>query len=215
MGAHTSPRGIVRYVGVVSLAVAAAVPWATSAQAELFDFTETGQFGPNESIGLAPGTQTPFADATSYSFTGQFNTSTTNFMAGSPFEPGFVAYSPTWLNLTVGGKTYSVEPYSAPPPAFTGGNLSGPAGFTVAIYDYTTPFGNTHGGTTETPGNTPNQNHISIGLLQDPPADGAGIMQDWLGSSPTFTSNNLVSTTFTGAYGVGYGSGGRVCRCVS
>jgi hypothetical protein len=194
------------------LAVATTTAWAGGAKAEIFDVTETGQFGPNESLGLAGGTQTPFANATSYSFTGQFDTNTTNFMAGSPFEPGFVAYAPTWLNLTVGGKTYSVEPYSAsaPPPPFTGGNgsLSGPAGLTIAIYDYTTPFGNP--GTTETPGNTPNKHHISIGLLQDPPADGAGIMQDWLGSSPTFTSNHLVSTTFVGAYGVGYGSG--VCN---
>jgi hypothetical protein len=94
-----------------------------------------------------------------------FDTSSPNLVASKPW-PGFVAYEPTSLTLTVGGNTYQVQPYNA-----VQSSTGGPNGLAVAIFDYTTPFGNPAG---ETPGTTPYGNHVSVGLIQDPFHDGAG-----------------------------------------
>ena len=69
------------------------------------------------------------------------------------------------------------------------------AGVSVAIFDATTPFG--------PPG------HYAVGLIQNPLADGAGIVADYLGATPAFTlaSGGVVPTTFTGYVGVGVSSG--------
>ena len=68
---------------------------------------------------------------------------------------------------------------------------------TVAIFDDTTPFGIDPTGV----------NHYAVGLLQDPLADGAGFIGDWLTASPTFSAAHLAPTEFTDYVGVGYGSG--------
>jgi hypothetical protein len=65
------------------------------------------------------------------------------------------------------------------------------AGVTVAIFDRNS----------FTPG------RYAIGILQQPPQDGAGIIGDFSGASPDFTASSLTSTVFTGYNGVGYGSG--------
>jgi hypothetical protein len=66
------------------------------------------------------------------------------------------------------------------------------AGVTVAIFDQNS----------FTPG------RYAVGILQQPPQDGAGIIGDFSGASPAFTVSTLTSTTtFTGYNGVGYGSG--------
>src|SRR6202008_3515616 len=46
-----------------------------------------------------------------------------------------------------------------------------------------------------------------IGILQQPPLDGAGIVADFSGAMPAFTANAVTATTFTGYNGVGFGSG--------
>jgi hypothetical protein len=65
------------------------------------------------------------------------------------------------------------------------------AGVTVAIFDQNS----------FTPG------RYAIGILQQPPQDGAGIIGDFTGASSGFTASALTSTVFTGYAGVGYGSG--------
>ncbi len=49
--------------------------------------------------------------------------------------------------------------------------------------------------------------HYAVGILQEPPRDGAGIIGDFLGASPNFTGAANTPTVFTGYFGVGYGSG--------
>ena len=51
--------------------------------------------------------------------------------------------------------------------------------------------------------------HVGAGFLANPMDDGAGIIADFLASSPTFTLPNLVSANYTAAnyFGVGFGSG--------
>jgi PEP-CTERM motif len=96
--------------------------------------------------------------------------------------PGlFNSYTPQSITLSVGGKTYSV--------ATNAQNAA--QGFTVAIFE-TGAFG-----------------HVGAGFLANPPADGAGIIGDFLASSPTFTLPNLVSASYTAAnyFGVGVASG--------
>jgi len=95
---------------------------------------------------------------------------------------GFVAYSPLLVTLTVGGSTYNVATYNQDPVR----------GITVAVFDQSTPYG---------PG------HYAVGFLQNPVADGAGFIGDWLSASPNFSATHLVTTTFTNYVGVGYGSG--------
>jgi hypothetical protein len=196
-----------RRAGVASLvAVAAATGWAGRADAEGFRLTLTGEFWQGESLGPANGTLTPFSTATPFTFTALFNTSSPNLVANKPW-PGFVAYEPTSLTLSVGGNIYQVEPYNAVQSA-----TGGPNGLSVAIFDYTTPFGNPAG---ETPGTTPNGFHVSVGLLQDPFHDGAGFTPDFLGSTPdiNIAATGLQPATWTGSYGVGFGPGVCLSAC--
>jgi hypothetical protein len=96
--------------------------------------------------------------------------------------PGFFnAYVPQSITLSVGGTTYSVATISQ----------SALQGFTVAIFE-TGAFG-----------------HVGAGFLANPPADGAGIIGDFLASSPTITLPDLVSANYTAAnyFGVGVASG--------
>ena len=101
--------------------------------------------------------------------------------------PGFVAYSPTSATLTLGRDTFN----------FATSDQSLTQGVSVSIFDDTTPFGLDPTG----------KNHYAVGLLQNPLADGAGFIGDWLSASPTFSATSLVPTTFTNYQGVGYGSG--------
>jgi hypothetical protein len=116
----------------------------------------------------------------SFTLTALFDTSNVVFSL-----PGFNAYAPTAITLTVGGQSYSVETYGQSPTA----------GLTVAIFDSTGMFG--------PPG------HVGAGFIANPAADGAGIVGDWYASSPSFTLPTLVSASYTTAnyFGVGFGSG--------
>ncbi len=106
-----------------------------------------------------------------------------NLVAPLPF-PGFVAYAPSLVELTLGGRTDTVQPFGA----------ASPPGVSVAIFDAGTPFD---------PG------RYGVGLIQDPPADGAGFVADHRGASPAFAlaAGGVVPTTFTGYAGVGVSSG--------
>jgi hypothetical protein len=219
MGKNASRGGTARGAGLLYLVVAAAATWATSAKANTFDVTLSGEFwntgadntpASGESLILPDGTLSPFTTATPFTFNAVFDTNSPNLVATKPW-PGFVAYQPSSLTLAFGGSTYQVETYNA-----THSATAGPSGLAVSIFDYTTPFGNP--GTTQPPANTPpnpitgTHNHLSIGFIQDPFHDGAGVVGDWLGSTDCstascWTSTALVTTTFTGAYGVGFGSG--------
>jgi len=99
--------------------------------------------------------------------------------------PGFNAYAPEWINLTVGGQTFTVQ-------TFTQNSTSG---LTVALFDNTNTVG--------VPG------HVGAGFLANPPADGAGIVGDWTGSLPDFPVSNLAKAVWPtlNYFGVGFGSG--------
>jgi len=55
--------------------------------------------------------------------------------------------------------------------------------------------------------NTFTPGRYGVGILQQPPQDGAGIIGDFAGATPDFTGAVSTATVFTGYYGVGYGSG--------
>ncbi len=207
MNTYSGCGGKVRRLCALALAIAAmTIGWTAKANAEQFDLTLTGEFWQPESLGPTGGTLTPFNTATPFSFNAVFDSSTTNLVAGKPW-PGFVAYQPTSLTLTVAGNTYQVQTYNA---------ATRPNGLAVAIFDYTTPFGKPGTGPgAETPGTTPNGYHPGIGLIQDPFHDGAGFTSDFLGSTPTLhiATNGLKPVTFTGSYAIGFGSGVCLSGC--
>ena len=130
------------------------------------------------------GTTTPLAGSSTFTITAFFTTASPNLVAPVGM-PGFVAYTPTSVSFTMGGRTYAMQPFDA----------AHPAGVSVAIFDGTTPFG--------PPG------HYAAGLIQNPLIDGAGIVPDYTGATPAFTlaSGGVVPTTFTGYFGVGVQGG--------
>ncbi|MDQ6925030.1 MAG: PEP-CTERM sorting domain-containing protein [Candidatus Eremiobacteraeota bacterium] len=130
------------------------------------------------------GTTTPLAASSPFTIEAFFHTASPN-LAAPVGIPGFVAYAPTSVTLTLGGRTYAVQPYDA----------ALGLGASVAVFDGTTPFGP--------------PSHYGVGLIQDPVADGAGIVADYVGATPAFTlgASGVVPTTFTGYFGVGVQSG--------
>ena len=158
--------------------LAAAAP---AASAKPFELVYTGTFNSSDALNAQGAATDPFTGTTPFIVTALFDTSSPN-LAGPVGVPGFVDYSPISATLTVGRDTYNFATYDQNPSA----------GITVAVYDDTTPFG---------PG------HYAVGLLQNPLADGAGFIGDFLSASPTFSAANLTPTTFIDYQGVGYGSG--------
>ena len=161
--------------------VAATALFAPAASAQKFDFTYTGTFSAADALNAQGAALDPFTSTTPFLINAVFDESSAN-LAAPVGVPGFVAYSPISATLTVGRDVYNLETY----------NQSPTQGISVAIFDDTTPFG---------PG------HYAVGLLQNPLADGAGIIGDFATASPTFSATHLVPTTFEGYTGVGYGSG--------
>jgi PEP-CTERM motif len=142
----------------------------------------------NSQNALNPASQanpTFFTGATAFTIRAWFDTDSPNLAPPSPPAPppfaGFRAYSPSLATIEVGGQTYTIENFTTNPTA----------GLTVAIFD----------NNSFTPG------RYGIGILQQPPLDGAGIVADFSGASPAFTANAVTATTFTGYNGVGFGSG--------
>jgi hypothetical protein len=107
-----------------------------------------------------------------------------------------VDYAPSSVTLTVGGSTYSVATYN---PSI---HMTRGPGLTVAIFDDTTVF-------SPPPPPLSPFSHFAAGFIQNPLADGAGIVGDWTDLSPGYTIPNLVTTTYPTSdfYGVGFSSG--------
>lgn len=168
------------------LAGAIALTLASSgAQAASFELIYNGAFNNQDALNLASqSTPSFFTAETAFTIRAFFDTSSPNLAPPVPNSPfvGFRAYAPTLATIDIGGVTYTMDTFTANPTA----------GVTVAIFDQNS----------FTPG------RYAVGILQQPPQDGAGIIGDFSGASPSFTVNTLTSsTTFTGYNGVGYGSG--------
>jgi hypothetical protein len=156
------------------------------AHAASFELIYNGSF--NNQDALNPASQsspTHFAGDTAFTLHAWFDTGSPNLAPPSPPAPppfaGFRAYSPSLVTIDISGQTYTMENFTTNPTA----------GVTIAIFDQNS----------FTPG------RYGIGILQQPPQDGAGFIADFSGASPNFTVNTLTSTTYTGYNGVGYGSG--------
>ncbi len=158
---------------------------AERAQGASFELIYNGSFNSQDALNLASqSTPTFFTGDTAFTIRAFFDTSSPNLAPAVPNSPfvGFRAYSPSIATIDIGGQTYTFDTFSTNPTA----------GLTVAIFDQNS----------FTPG------RYAVGILQQPPQDGAGIIGDFTGASPDFTVSSLTSTTtFTGYTGVGYGSG--------
>jgi hypothetical protein len=173
-----------RAVGRAALAVTGTLVLAAApAHAQPFALLMEGTLDGRSGI-VAGGVTTPFTGVTPFTLEAYFDVSSPNLVAPIPV-PGFVAYRPTSIQLTVGGRTYAMQSYDA----------ANPLGVAVAIFDNTTPFGP--------------PNRYGVGIIQDPLADGSGFVADYGGASPAFAigSTGIIPTTFTQYYGVGVTSG--------
>ena len=140
---------------------------------------------------LAPGSSIGAGAAltadTPFTVTADFNDATPNLVGFLPF--GFVAYIPSAITLSTGGHTYVIAPY----------NPVTHLGASVALFDTGQPF---------TPG------HVAAGIIQDPAADGTGIVADFVPDG-AFSAHGLTSHTFAVSdfFGVGFGSGVCLSAC--
>jgi PEP-CTERM motif len=193
-------RNVSRGVAAAALAVGSWAAFAPAAHAELATLTVNGIFNGTaaitDTITNGTGTGAPTLAANEpFTLTGVFNTSSPNLNQPLPpfLSAGWVDFAPLSVTLTVGGSTYSVATYQSS--LFPTG---GP-GLTVAIFDDTTIFAPL----------PPPFTHFAAGFIQNPLADGAGIVGDWTDLSPGYTIPNLVTTTYPASdfYGVGFGSG--------
>jgi hypothetical protein len=156
---------------------------AAPARAQLFEFVMEGALDARSAL-VVGGVNTPLGGLSPFTLRAVFDVSGQNHVAPIG-APGFVAYTPTSVAFTLGGRTYEMAGYSA----------ANPNGIAVSIFDATTPFGP--------------PNRYGAGIIQDPLLDGAGFIADYLGASPAFTiaSGGIAPTTFTGYQGVGVQGG--------
>lgn len=153
------------------------------AHAASFELIYNGSFNSQDALNLASQpTPTFFTTNTPFTINAWFDTNSPNLAPSGPGPfAGFRAYSPSLATITIGAQTYTIDTFDTNPAS----------GLTVAIFDQNS----------FTPG------RYAIGILAQPPADGAGIIGDFSGASPGFTADALTATTFTDYNGVGYGSG--------
>lgn len=176
-----------KHSGIVifGLSAALALVGPMMADATELELIYTGTLNAQDSLAPASGSGTAFTAATPFTINAWFDTSSPNLAPPSPPAPppfaGFRAFDPTLATITIAGTTYTMETISTNPTA----------GVTVAIFD----------NNSFTPG------RYGVGILQQPPLDGAGIIGDFSGASPDYTADNIVPTVYTGYNGVGYGSG--------
>jgi len=177
-----------RRIATALLAAGAFIGLRPDAYAGEFKFTLNGIFN-GSAAGITDTISGPGAPTLTvnepFTMTAEFNSANVVFNVFS----GFNAYSPDWVNLTVGTTTYGVQTYSENPNT----------GFTVALFDKTSIFSQELDGSY----------HVAAGFLQNPPLDGAGIISDWTTSTPYFLVTNPVSAIYTSSdwYGVGFGAG--------
>ena len=179
MSSNRKHGALLRWSAAIAALSAVSAP---AASAKPLEFVYTGTFSSADSLNSLGAATDPFPNSTPFSATAFFDDSSPNLVSALPF-PGFVAYSPTSATLTVGRDTFNFATSAQNPTQ----------GVSVAIFDGTTPFG--------PPG------HYAAGLVQNPVADGAGFVGDFLSASPTFSAAHLTPTNFTGYFGVGFGSG--------
>ena len=150
-----------------------------------FELIYNGVFNNQDALNLASqSTPTNFTVDTAFTIRAFFDTSSPDLAPAVPNSPfvGFRAYAPSVATIDIGGITYTMDSFTTNPTA----------GVTVAIFDQNS----------FTPG------RYAVGILQQPPQDGAGIVGDFSGASPNFTVSTLTSSvTYTGYNGVGYSSG--------
>ena len=156
---------------------------AIGAQAAPLELIYTGSFRNDEALNLASASSpTFFTDWTPFTIRAKFDDSTPNLAPPSPpFPPpfsGFRAYAPSSVTIDIGATQYSM------------GSADNP-GLTVSIFDQ----------------NSFELGHYAVGIIVDAPADGAGIVGDFLSASPNFTAAALTPTLFTNFFGVGHASG--------
>jgi hypothetical protein len=176
-------KNLLRSAQYALLAAASLAPL----QAASFELIFNGTFNTSDALNPATaGSPVFFSGVTPYTATAVFDTNSPNLVSvlPPPLNQGFVAYSPSYVAITVGGQTYTVSSYNDNPTA----------GVSIAIFDKTSIFGAPPG-------------RYAVGLLQDPVNDGAGFVGDFQTATPDFLVTNLVSTVFGGYAGVGFGSG--------
>ena len=169
------------FLRVSLLAAAFATILIPPASAKTYQFTYTGSFSTANALNPVSAPAISFTSTTPFLITALFDDRSQN-LAAPIGVPGFVSYSPLSATLTVSGQVYDFTTYAQNPIQ----------GITIAVFDTATPF---------EPG------HYAIGILQNPLADGAGIIGDFLSVSSPYTADSLHATVFTGYTGVGYGSG--------
>jgi PEP-CTERM motif len=181
-----------------ALAIALSAASAPPALAAEFELTLSGVFNgtgadpttnPTETLTPTGGGANLLTTANEpFTITGIFDSSSTNLIAGlpPPVGSGWVDFAPLSVTLTVGGTTYNVATYDPSIP------MTGGPGLTIAIFDTTTIFG---------PG------HYAAGFIQNPLADGAGIVGDFSAATPSYTAPNVVATTYSEYFGAGFGPG--------
>ena len=173
-----------RVLSAVILLAALTMLSGNPANAAPFKLTYSGVFATADSISEEGSPITNFANPTPFTLTAIFDTSSTNYVGFLPpfLQAGWVSYSPSSATLSAGGQTYSVDNFATNPAS----------GIAVAIFDRNTIF---------EPG------FYGVGFIQDPIADGSGIVGDFAFADPNFTATNLVSTTFGGYRGAGVSAG--------
>ena len=153
----------------------------TSTPAAQFQLTYTGYFNAADALNLASESLDPFDGLTAFTASSLFDNTSPNLVAPIGI-PGFVAYAPIQTTLTIGGTVYDVQGYTENPST----------GIAVSIFDRTTPF---------VPG------AYGVGFIQNPLADGAGIVGDWSSANPNFTAGNLTATEWVSYNGAGFLAG--------
>lgn len=146
-----------------------------------FQLTFTGGLTAADALNPAAGPTTYLSEGTPFTFRAVFDDTSAN-LAPPFFYPHFVAYSPISASIDIAGQTYRVTTAAEDP-------LNGVA---VTIFDRETPFF---------------PDRYGIGFIQDVPADGAGIVGDFIAASPDFTASNLVATMFQDFQGTGFRPG--------
>lgn len=165
------------------LAAAACAAACLGANAAPFELTYSGWFSTAEALNPASdASPTHFGATTPFLLQARFDDSSPNLAplppGPSPFD-GFRAYAPTSMTFYIGSAG-----------TFTANGTDNP-GLSVAIFD----------SNSFTPG------RYAVGFIVDPVADGAGIVGDFRGASPSFVASALGATTFTGFVGAGHSSG--------
>lgn len=175
---------LARHVNVTLVLVGLVLLIGNVALAGPFQLTYNGVFGTTDSISPNGGPITNFLNPTPFTLTATFDTTSTNYVSFLPpfLQAGWVSYSPISATLSAGGQVYSVDNFASNPVS----------GIAVAIFDQNTIF---------EPG------FYGVGFIQDPIADGSGIVGDFASANPNFTASNLVSTTFTAYRGAGFSAG--------